>query len=150
MPRSRAKSTNRSRSRSRSRSRCKMNCSTRRGTRTRKQTVSFINEQKNLANKAEAKKVERETAKFYKRYKNIGIEKNEVNARHTRSNRIKNLHAQTKNQKKGLLDNLIGSLEKFKFSNSPKSRKSPKNPFMVNRTKPLNMTSLLKEIQNMK
>ena len=74
MPRSRAKSTNRSRSRSRSRSRCKMNCSTRRGTRTRKQTVSFINEQKNLANKAEAKKVERETAKFYKRYNNIGIE----------------------------------------------------------------------------
>jgi len=112
--------------------------------------VSFINEQKKLANIAEAKKEQREIAKFYKRYKNMGIEKNEVNAHHTRSNRIKGLHAQTKNQKKGVVDNLIGSLKKFKFSNSPKSRKSPKNPFIVNRTKPLNMTSLLKEIQNMK
>lgn len=149
MPRSRSRSPKRTKSISPK----KMNNNTRRGSRSRKKTVSFVNEQKKIANAAEAKKIERNVAAFYKKYANVGITKNEVIKRHTRSNLIKNLHTQTQSQRREALNNMIRSLEKFKFSNSPKSspktRKSPKNPFMVNRRKSFSMNNLWKEIQEM-
>jgi len=54
----------------------------------------------------------------------------------------------TLNKNKTLV-NLPHLLQQFKFSNSPKSYKSPKNPFMVNKSKPLNMSSLWNEITKM-
>ena len=87
---------------------------------------------KNRGMIAEAKKVERREALELKKLQR-------------RYEKTPHLLSATLNRNKAL-KNLPGLLQKFTISKSTKSRKSPKNPFMVNRTKPFSMNSLLNEI----
>ena len=132
--RSRSRSRSRTRTKSRAKSANKMNLSTRKSTRNRGLTVT--EKRKIEANNAEAKKVERREA----------LELKKITKRYEKT---PHLLSATLNRNKAL-KNLPGLLQKFTIIKSTKSPKTPKNPFMVNRTKNFNMNSLWKVIKNMK
>ena len=131
MPRSKSPNRPRSRSRSRSRAKSQMNYNTRRSTRNRGLTVT--EKRKIQANKEMKQEEERREALELKRIKK-------------RYAKTPHLLSATLNRNKAV-KNLPGLLQKFTISKSPKSHKSPKNPFMVNRKKNFNMNSLWKEIK---
>ena len=130
MPRAKSRSRSRSRSRDKSRAKSQMNYNTRRSTRNR--GLSVTEKRKIQANKEMKQEEERREALELKRIKK-------------RYAKTPHLLSATLNRNKAL-KNLPGLLQKFTISKSTKSRKSPKNPFMVNRTKPFSMNSLLNEI----
>jgi len=111
-----------------------MNYNTRRSTRNR--GLSVTEKRKIQANKEMKQEEERREALELKRLKK-------------RYKDRPHLLSATLNRNK-TLKTLPGLLQNFRISKSPKSRKSPKNPFMVNRTKNFNMNSLWKVIKNMK